>query len=84
MVALKMEPSPVRGYLASEESTPMELTMTESEADELRDLLDGSLADLSEEIADTDNPGYRLGLKERRTRLQAIQSQLAIQAQRVG
>ena len=42
----------------------MELTLTEDEATELRDLLDGSLGDLSSEIADTDNPGYRLGLKD--------------------
>jgi hypothetical protein len=55
----------------------MELTMTEVEAAELRDLLDGALGDLSSEIADTDNPGYRLVLKERRTRLQAVRAGLA-------
>jgi len=55
----------------------MELTLTEDEATELRDLLDGSLGDLSSEIADTDNPTYRLALKERRTRLQSVRSQLA-------
>ena len=54
----------------------MELTLTGPEATELRDLLDGSLGDLSSEIADTDNPGYRLMLKERRTRLQAVRAQL--------
>ena len=54
----------------------MELTMTDVEAAELRDLLDGALGDLSSEIADTDNPGYRLMLKERRTRLQAVRAQL--------
>ena len=54
----------------------MELQLTESEATELRDLLDGSLGDLSSEIADTDNPSYRLALKERRTRLQAVRARL--------
>lgn len=54
----------------------MELTMSEAEAVELRDLLDGSLGDLSSEIADTDNPSYRLALKERRVRLQAVRAQL--------
>jgi len=53
----------------------MQLTLTDVEATELRDLLDGSLGDLSSEIADTDNPNYRLALKERRTRLQAIRAQ---------
>jgi len=62
----------------------MELTVTESEATELLELLDGSLGDLSSEIADTDNPGYRLGLKERRTRLQAVRAQLAEVGQPVG
>ena len=54
----------------------MQLTLTDIETTELRDLLDGSLSDLSSEIADTDNPGYRLVLKERRTRLQAVRAQL--------
>lgn len=54
----------------------MELTMSEAEAVELRDLLDGSLGDLSSEIADTDNPSYRLALKERRVRLQSVRAQL--------
>jgi hypothetical protein len=54
----------------------MELTMTDDEASELRDLLDGSLGDLSSEIAATDDPGYRVGLKARRVRLQAVRAQL--------
>jgi hypothetical protein len=62
----------------------MELTVTEPEATELRDLLDGSLGDLSSEIAGTDNPSYRLVLKERRTRLQAVRAQLGAVGQRVG
>jgi hypothetical protein len=54
----------------------MQLTLTESEVTELRDLLDGALGDLSSEIADTDNPGYRAILKERREALQAVRAQL--------
>ena len=62
----------------------MELTMTDVEAAELRDLLDGALGDLSSEIADTDNPSYRLALKERRTRLQAVRAGLEPAGQPVG
>ncbi len=54
----------------------MDLTLTEDEATELRDLLDGSLGDLSNEIAATDNPSYRVGLKTRRVHLQAVRAQL--------
>jgi len=54
----------------------MELTVNDAEATEMRDLLDGSLGDLSSEIADTDNPTYRLALKDRRARLQAVRAQL--------
>ncbi len=54
----------------------MELTLTDAEAGELRDLLDGALGDLSSEIADTDNPGYRVTLKERRTHLQSVRARL--------
>ena len=56
---------------------PLELTLNEDEAAELADLLDGSLADLSAEIAGTDNPGYRVGLKTRRVHLKAVREQLA-------
>jgi len=55
----------------------MELTVTEAEATELRDLLDGSLGDLSSEIADTDNPSFRLALKARRDLLRAVRDKLA-------
>ena len=54
----------------------MELTLTDMEATELRDLLDGSLGDLSSEIADTDNPSYRLALRERRDRLRSVRDKL--------
>jgi hypothetical protein len=63
------------GHL-SEEMDPTELILTDDEAAELLDLLDGSLGDLSSEIADTDNPSYRLALKERRVHLQAVRSRL--------
>lgn len=65
------------GRAGYEEMVDMELTLTEDEATALRDLLDGSLGDLSSEIADTDNPGYRVGLKTRRVHLQAVRAQLA-------
>ena len=68
----------------TEEKDEMELTLTDVEASELRDLLDGSLGDLSSEIADTDNAGYRVALKERRERLRAVRHKLAGVGQRVG
>ena len=55
----------------------MELTLTEAEAADLADLLDGSLGDLSSEIADTDNPSYRVALKERRDRLRSVRERQA-------
>ena len=54
----------------------MQLTLSEPEANDLRDLLTGSLGDLSSEIADTDNPSYRLALKERRAHLLAVRDRL--------
>jgi hypothetical protein len=44
----------------------IELHLTTAEAEELLLLLDQALGDLSFEIADTDNPEVRDGLKERR------------------
>ncbi len=54
----------------------MELTLTDAEASALRDLLDGALGDLSTEIADTDNAGYRVSLKERRQHLRAVRDKM--------
>ena len=71
-----MGSGPGGGRGGDQEGTTMQLTLTDTEATELRDLLDGALGDLSSEIADTDNPGYRLGLKERRTHLQALRAGL--------
>jgi hypothetical protein len=44
--------------------------------DELLTTLDEVIGDLSVEIADTDNPGFRRDLKARRERLEAIRSRL--------
>jgi hypothetical protein len=62
----------------------MQLDLTDVEAGELRDLLDASLGDLSSEIADTDNPSYRLALKERRERLRGVQQKLGGAGQAVA
>jgi hypothetical protein len=54
----------------------MEIQLTDPEADELRNLLVGSLSDLRMEIADTENPAYRRGLQERREILEAVLARL--------
>jgi len=54
----------------------MNIELTESQRTELQELLRGSLADLSSEIADTDNPSYRNGLRDRREALESVLSQL--------
>ena len=54
----------------------MNIELTESQRTELQELLRGTLADLSSEIADTDNPSYRNGLRERREVLESVLSQL--------
>jgi hypothetical protein len=46
----------------------MNLELTKEQAEELADLLDISLRNLSSEIADTDNRGYRAKLVARRER----------------
>ena len=55
----------------------MRLELTETEAKELRELLDGALGDLSMEIADTDNAEFRRGLDGRRADLKAVRDKLA-------
>ncbi len=50
----------------------MLIELTEAQRAALQELLRTSLADLSSEIADTDNPGYRSGLRERREALQSV------------
>lgn len=53
-----------------------ELQLSTTEALELANLLDGSIADLSPEIAATDNPDYRAMLFERRRSLRSIRGKL--------
>ena len=48
------------------------LQETQTQAEELQTTLDVVISDMSSEIADTDNPFYRRGLKDRRDRLRAI------------
>jgi hypothetical protein len=55
----------------------MELVLSEDEIIDLRSLLDGTLGDLSMEIADTDNPALRVALKERRHRLRGVRPRIA-------
>ena len=54
----------------------MDLRLDDVQANELRQLLDSALADLSHEIADTDNAFFREGLRARREQLRAIRTQL--------
>lgn len=54
----------------------MDVTLSEPLVEELRALLDGALGDLSSEIADTDNPEFRVDLRVRRGRLQDIRGLL--------
>jgi hypothetical protein len=50
----------------------MIVNLSDELEEELRATLAGVISDMSSEIAGTDNPQYRLGLKERRQRLGAI------------
>jgi hypothetical protein len=54
----------------------MLLELTEDQCAELQRLLEGALGDLSSEIAGTDNPEYRQGLRDRRAVLEAVLYQL--------
>lgn len=54
----------------------MRMELTDQEATDLRELLRASLSDLSVEIAATDNPGYREGLRSRRASFEAVLLQL--------
>ncbi len=54
----------------------MQMELTEEQASDLADLLRGALGDLSSEIAATDNPAYREGLRSRRASLEAALEQL--------
>jgi hypothetical protein len=50
----------------------MLVEFSDDQAEELQTTLDVVISDMSSEIADTDNPFYRRGLKDRRDRLRAI------------
>jgi hypothetical protein len=50
----------------------MLIELTEAQQAELRELLGATLADLSSEIADTDNVTYRSGLRDRRATLESV------------
>ena len=52
--------------------TTVSLKLTAEEATSLRELLDGALRDMSMEIADTDNPEFRKGLRDTRDHLQRV------------
>jgi hypothetical protein len=54
----------------------MLLELNEGQCAELQQLLEDSLADLSSEIAGTDNAEYRQGLRERRALLESVLYQL--------
>jgi hypothetical protein len=54
----------------------MKLVLTNEQAQELRALLEGSLRDMSHEIAATDNAVYRSGLFARRQLVSEIADQL--------
>jgi hypothetical protein len=53
-----------------------DLVLVEDEVLELTTLLESAVADLSPEIADTDNPHYRALLRRRRELLRAIHGKL--------
>ena len=55
----------------------MDLHLNDAQVEELRSLLDSALADLSHEIASTDNAFFRDGLRTRREHLRAIRTELS-------
>ena len=54
----------------------MILELSGSLAEELHETIGVVVADMSSEIAATDNPGYRKGLRDRRERLRGVLTQL--------
>lgn len=52
------------------------LVLTDEQAAELKSLLDGSLGDMSVEIADTDNSRFRASLMQRRQQLTEVAGRL--------
>ena len=58
------------------EGESMVIELTEEQCAELQRLLEETLGDLSTEIADTDNPQYREGLRQKRAVLESVLYQL--------
>jgi hypothetical protein len=58
----------------------MKIELTDEQVGELRELLRGALSDLSSEIAATDNPTFRDGLRARRVSLEGALTQLGSEA----
>ena len=54
----------------------MLIELTEEQCAEMQRLLEECLGDLSTEIADTDNPQYREGLRQRRNVVESVLFQL--------
>ena len=54
----------------------MLIELTEVQCAELQRLLESTLSDLRSEIADTDDAGYREGLRDRRTILESVLFQI--------
>lgn len=54
----------------------MELALSDDETSALTGVLNGAISDLSMEIADTDNPGFRAGLTSRRDHLRAVRRRI--------
>jgi hypothetical protein len=52
------------------------LQLEPDEVEALREVLHSAISDLSPEIADTDNPEYRRGLKARRELLRTVVARL--------
>jgi hypothetical protein len=50
----------------------MQVELSDELGEELRETLGALVADMSSEIADTDNPAFRRDLEARRERLRAI------------
>jgi hypothetical protein len=61
---------------ATREEHTMKIEMTDEQVADLGDLLREALSDLTSEIAATDNPAYRDGLRARRVSLEGVLTQL--------
>lgn len=62
----------------------MDVHLEPQDVDALIEVLTETIPDLSPEIADTDNPGYRQMLLQRRTRLETVLAKLRSATQRTS